>query len=173
MSLKRRNLSALVFLLHLITKVNLKLIEENRIKRCKICSGVHPQLLDGDDEEYMKRAIEEKSTAHGRRRDCDLYTNKRVKKKDFLSIASYHLYRKGKKLIKSATTVPNRGRPRNKSSQAAKAHLGKWLFCSKKPSKTEQVSDECTHHQYAQHIYERRRERRPCHFYGRQSLSSS
>ena len=81
-----------------------QLIEENRIKICKICSGA-PRLLDSDDEEYMKRAIKNKSTAHGRRHDCDLYTNKRVKKKDFLLIASYHLYRKGKKLIKSATTV--------------------------------------------------------------------
>ena len=127
-------------------KLATQLIEENRIKRRKICSGA-PRLLDSDDEEYIKRAIEDKSTAHGRRHDSVLYTNKRVKKKNFLSIANYHLYRKGKKLIKSATTVLNRGRPGNKSSRAAKAHLGKWLFCSKKPPKTEQVSNECTHHQ--------------------------
>lgn len=79
------------------------------------------------------QAIEDKGTAHGRRHDSVLYTNKHVKKKDFPSIATYHLYRKGKKLIKSGTTVLNTGRPRNKSSQAAKAHLGKWLFSSKKP----------------------------------------
>ncbi|CAH3184731.1 unnamed protein product [Porites lobata] len=127
-------------------KLATQLIEENRIKRRKICSGA-PRLLDSDDEEYIKRAIEDKSTAHGRRHDSVLYTNKRVKKKNFLSIANYHLYRKGKKLIKSATTVVNRGKPRNKSSRAAKAHLGKWLFCSKKPPKTEKVSNECTHHQ--------------------------
>ena len=127
-------------------KLATQLIEQNRIKRRKICSGA-PRLLDSDDEEYIKRAIEDKSTAHGRRHDSVLYTNKRVKKKNFLSIANYHLYRKGKKLIKSATTVVNRGKPRNKSSRAAKAHLGKWLFCSKKPPKTEQVSNECTHHQ--------------------------
>ena len=105
-------------------KLATQLIEENRIKRRKICSGA-PQMLDSDDKEYIKRAIEDKSTAHGRRHDSVLYTNKRVKKKDFLSIADYHLYRKGKKLIKSATTVLNRGRPRNKSSRAAKARLGK------------------------------------------------
>lgn len=127
-------------------KLATQLIEENRIKRRKTCSGA-PRLMDSDDEEYIKRAIEEKSTAHGRRHDAVLYTNKRVKKKDFLSIANYHLYRKGKKLIKRATTVLNRGRPRNKSSRAAKAHLGKWLFCSKKPPKTEHISNECTHHQ--------------------------
>ena len=118
-------------------KLATQLIEENRIKRRKVCSGA-PRLLDSDDEEYIKRAIEDKSTAHGRWHDSVLYTNKRVKKKDFLSIANYHLHRKGKKLIQSATTVLNRGRPRNKSSRAAKAHLGKWLFCSKKPPKTEQ-----------------------------------
>ena len=104
-------------------------------------------MLHSDDEEYIKRAIKDKSIAHGRRHDSVLYTNKRVKTKNFLSIANYHSYRKGKKLIKSATTVLNRGRPRNKSSRAAKAHLGKWLFCSKKPPKTEQVSNECTYRQ--------------------------
>lgn len=104
-------------------------------------------MLDSDDEQYSKSAVEDKSTAHGRWHDSVLYTNKRVRKKDFLLIASYHLYRKGKKLIKSATTVMNRGRPRDKSSLAAKAHLGKWLFSSKKPPKTEQLSNKCTHHQ--------------------------
>ena len=127
-------------------KLTTQLSEENRIKRRKIFSGA-PQLLDSDDKEYIKRAIDDKSTAHGRLHDSVLYTNKRVKKKDFLSIANCHLYRKGKKLIKSATTVLNRGRPRNKSSRSAKARLGKWLLCSKKSPKTEQVSNECTHHQ--------------------------
>ena len=87
------------------------------------------------------------STAHGRRPDVVMYTNHRVKKKDFLTIANYYLYKRGKKLIRSATTVLNRGRPRNISSKAAERHLGKGLFCAKKPPKTEQEDNECTHHQ--------------------------
>ena len=59
----------------------------------------------------------------------------------------YNLLRRGKKLIKSATTVLNQGRPKNVSSKAAKSHLGKWLFCAKKPPKTEYEANECTHHQ--------------------------
>lgn len=79
-------------------------------------------MLYSDDEEYIKRAIEDKSTADGTRHDSVLYINKRAKKKDFLSIANYHLYRKGKTLIKSSTTVLNRGRPRNKSSRSRRNH---------------------------------------------------
>ena len=76
-----------------------------------------------------------------------LYANHRVKKKDFLTIANYNLYKRGEKIIKSATTVLNRKCPRNKASRAAKAHIGKWLFCAKKPPKTEREANECTHHQ--------------------------
>lgn len=49
-----------------------------------------PSLLDSDDEEAIASAIEEKSTAHGRRHDMVPYTNHRVKKKDFLSLANYY-----------------------------------------------------------------------------------
>lgn len=62
-------------------------------------------------------------------------------------MANYNLYRRAKKLIKSATTVLNRARPKNINSRAAKAHCGKSLFCSKKPPKTESESVMATHHQ--------------------------
>ena len=122
------------------------LVEENRVKRRKTCSGA-PRALDSEDEEFIQKAIEDKSTAHGRRHDAVLYLNHRIKKKDFLSIANYNLFRRGKRLIKSATTVLNRGRPKNLSSRQAKLHLGKWLFCAKKPPKTEYEANECTNHQ--------------------------
>ena len=46
-------------------------------------------------------------------------------KNDFLTIVNYSLYKGGKKLIKSATTVLNSCRPRNKASRAAKHQTGK------------------------------------------------
>ncbi|CAB4020881.1 RNA-directed DNA polymerase from transposon X-element, partial [Paramuricea clavata] len=122
------------------------LIEKNRVKRRKASRGA-PRALDSEDEEFIQKAIEHKISPHGRRHDAVLYVNHRVKKKDFLSIANYNLFRRGKKLIKSATTVLNRGRPKKVSSRAAKLHIGKWLFCAKKPPKTEQEENECTHHQ--------------------------
>lgn len=78
-----------------------------------------------------------------------MYLNHRVKQRHFVSLVNYHLLQKGKKLIRSATTVYNRSRPKNIRSRAAKQHRGKWLFCSKKPPKTEDDSVETTHHQRA------------------------
>ena len=104
--------------------------------------------MDSDDEEFIARAIEDKSTAHGRRHDMVLYTGMhRVKKSDLLSLANYRRLQKGKQLIKSATTVYNRSRPCNKRSLQAKRHKGSGLFCFKKPPKTESVGTELTHHQ--------------------------
>lgn len=62
-------------------------------------------------------------------------------------LAYYSRLRQGKKLIKYATTVTNRGKPRNITSMAAKSH--KWLWCTKKPPKTEDHDTESTHHQRA------------------------
>ena len=87
------------------------LLEENRVKRRKISQGA-PKALETEDEEFIQKAIEDKSTTHGRRHDAVLYLNHRVKKKDFLPIANYRLFCRGKKLIKSATTVLNRGKPK-------------------------------------------------------------
>ena len=83
-----------------------------------------PQSLDTDHEEFIVRYIEETSSAHGRRHDTALYSNHKVKKQHFLSLANYmyNSYRKGKKLIKSATTVLNRGRPNNILVQGLRRH---------------------------------------------------
>ena len=40
-----------------------------------------PRALDNEDEELIQKAIEDKSTAHGRRHDAMLYVNHRVKKR--------------------------------------------------------------------------------------------
>ena len=124
------------------------LVHENRVKRCKLGDGAK-RSLDTEDEEFIARFIEETCTAHGRRHDTVLYSHRRVKKRHFLSLANYNLYRRGRKLIKSATTVLNRARPKNINSRAAKAHCGKSLFCSKKPPKTESESGIATDHQRA------------------------
>ena len=67
----------------------------------------------------------------------------------------FHLHRTlnllqgGEKLIKSAKTVTNREKFLNVRSVAAKAHRGKWLWCAKKPPKTETRDTQSTHHQRA------------------------
>ena len=88
-------------------------------------------LSHGDDEDFIAKAIEDKASYHGRRHDTVLYTSQRVKKKNLLTIANYRLAQRGKKLIRSATTVYNRARPRKKRSVQAKRHTGKGLFCWK------------------------------------------
>ena len=78
-----------------------------------------------------------------------MYTNRRVKSSNLLNIAKFKLLQKGKKLIKSATTAWNRSKPRNKRSHQAKKHIGKGLFCTKKPLKTQDIHNVNTHHQRA------------------------
>lgn len=48
-------------------------------------------------------------------------------------------------LIKSTTSIYNRAAPKNKRSRQAKNHLGKGLFCCKKPPKAESTSNLLTH----------------------------
>jgi len=122
------------------------LIESNRLKRRKLSSQGPKSRLDGDDEDFIAKATEDKASYHGRRHDTVLYTGRRVKKKNQLTIANYRLEQRGKKLIRSATTVYNRARPRNKRSLQAKRHTGKGLFCWKKPPKGEEKSNENTHY---------------------------
>ena len=106
-------------------------------------------MLDSDDETFVSKAIEEKATYHGRRHNPIMYTNKRVKVKDLDKITNHRLKQKGKKQIRSATTVWHRSAPRNKKSIQAKRHKFKGLFCTKKPPKTEDKDNENTHHQRA------------------------
>ena len=67
---------------------------------------------------------------HGRRHDMVLYYHKRVKRDDLLNIANYNLLERGKQMIKSATTVYNRGKPKRMRSLQANKHIGNLeLFC--------------------------------------------
>lgn len=122
------------------------LLEETRIKRRKLGQGAHGKV-DSDDEEFVVKCIEDKATSHGRRHDSVLYLNHRVKAKDFRGTVNYFRARLGKKLIRSNTTIYNRSRPKNSRSLQSKKHIAKGLFCAKKPPKTEDKSNLCTHHQ--------------------------
>ena len=122
------------------------MFEERRIKRRVITNQGRPTLLDSEDEEFVAKSNEDKATYHGRGHDLVMYTNRRVKKRDLLNIANYKLVCRNKEMIKSATTVYNRGKPRSKRSVQAKKHRGKGLFCTKKPPKAEDVDNENTHY---------------------------
>lgn len=65
------------------------LIESNRLKRRKLSSQGPKLRLDGDDEDFIAKAIEDKASYHGRRHDTVLYTSQRVKKKNLLTIANF------------------------------------------------------------------------------------
>ena len=125
-----------------------KIVKRYRVGMRKSSSG-RPKELDETDERFVLECIESKSTAHGRRHDAVMYTGKRVKKRDFLKIANFSRVRRGLKPIRSATTVYNRGRPRNKRSTQSKLHLGLALFCTKKPPKLQDKENVLTHYQRA------------------------
>ena len=110
-----------------------QLLESNCLKRTCGKNVGRPSMLDSDDETFDSKAIEEKATYHGQRHNPIMYTNKRVKVKDLVKIANHRLKQKGKKQIRSATTVWHRSAPRNKRSIQAKRHKFKGLFCTKKP----------------------------------------
>ncbi|XP_070539440.1 uncharacterized protein [Ptychodera flava] len=124
------------------------LLDENRVKKRKLGGGA-PRQVDTDEEEFLVKCIEEKTSAHGRRHDMVMYLNHRVKVSDFLSLTNYRRLKEGKRLIRSATTLYSRGRPKNIRSIAARRHIGRGLFCCKKPPKCEDSINECTHHQRA------------------------
>jgi hypothetical protein len=123
-----------------------KIVEENRTKHRKLGQRAS-RKVDSDDEEFIVKCIEDKATAHGRRHDSVLYLNHRMKTKDFRDTVNYHRTELGKKPIRSSTTIYNRSRPKNKRSLQSRRHIGKGLFCAKKPPKTEDKSNVCTHHQ--------------------------
>ena len=125
-----------------------KLVVEHRVGMRKASSG-RPQALDEEDEKFILECVEQKSTAHGRRHDAVMYTGRRVKKRDFKNLANYSRISRGLKPIKSATTVFNRARPRNRKSAQAKRHLGLGLFCTKKPPKLQENDNILTHYQRA------------------------
>ena len=59
-----------------------QLLESRKIKRRRPGGGA-PSLLDEEDEDFIVKAIESKSTCHGRRHETTLFTHHRVKKSLF------------------------------------------------------------------------------------------
>ena len=70
-----------------------------------------------------------------------MYTNHQVKSRDLLNITNFRLLQKGKKLIKSATTVYNRSKPKSSCSIQASHHIGKGLMCFKRPKAEDNEND--------------------------------
>ena len=76
------------------------LLDQSRIKRRKLGAG-RPTEMDGDEEEFLLKAIEEVATVHGRRHDTVMYLHHRVKAKDMLKIVNQRRVEKGKKTANS------------------------------------------------------------------------
>ena len=70
------------------------LLDQSRIKRRKLGAG-RPTEMDGDEEEFLLKAIEEMARAHGRRHDTVMYLHHRVKAKDMLKIVNQRRVEKG------------------------------------------------------------------------------
>ena len=130
----------------IIKRAQQQLINEERLGMRKLGGGRKEQI-DTEDENFLLHCIESKATAHGRRHDDVMYIGHRVKKKDLLRIVNHSLISRGKAPIKSATTVLNRARPKNKRSIQSSNHLGLGLFCCKKPPKSQSIENELTHYQ--------------------------
>ena len=80
----------------MVTRQAKQLFENDRAKKRKRSNQGRPVLIDSDDEDFISKAIEDKSCYHGRRSDLVLYTNKRVKKRDLKNIVNFHRKKKGK-----------------------------------------------------------------------------
>ena len=133
---------------HMIKRCKIKIENEERFGKRKLGSGRH-EKLDETDEKFILECIESKSTAHGRRHDQVMYCSRRVKKRDFFRLANYSLQKRGLSQIRSATTVCNTERPKNKNIRQAKNHIGLGLFCTKKPPKSGSLDNELTHYEKA------------------------
>lgn len=146
-TLERQTKQALKRFNQAVRRTARRLVPEQRLTRRSLGAG-RKRKLDSEDEEWLLKCIEDKATIHGRRHESVLYTHHRVKTRDLLNIANYRRYKQGKRLLRSVSSVATRAGPTNKRSQQAKRHIGKGLWCSKKPPKTEDHGNECTHHQW-------------------------
>ena len=79
-----------------------------------------------------------------------MYTDRRVKARSCFNIVNYNLEKRGKKPVKSYTTVYNRSRPKDTRSIQAKKHKGKGLFCFRKPPKAGDKNNGNTKYQRGQ-----------------------
>ncbi|XP_065130789.1 uncharacterized protein [Paramisgurnus dabryanus] len=123
-----------------------QIAEDERIKKRARGAG-HKTMMDEEDEKWLAKCIEDKTTVHGRRHESVLYTHHRVKSRDLLKLANYRRLRLGLPLIRAVSTVNSRARARRLKSLQSRRHKGLGLWCSKKPPKTEERDNECTHHQ--------------------------
>ena len=112
-----------------------KIFEETRVKKRAKTTQDNKTLIDSEDEEFIAKSIEDKAT-YGRRHGLVMYTNRRVKKRDLLNIANYRLASKNKKLIKSATTVYNRCKPKIIQISPSKETQRKRTVLHKKATKS-------------------------------------
>ena len=132
----------------MVKRTQSRLINESRLSKRKLGAGRNLSS-DEEDETFILRCIGNKTTAHGKRHDAVMYLHHRIKKADLLNLANFNRISRGLPTIKSSTTVYNRSRPKTILSRQAKSHLGKGLFCTKKPPKAETMQNELTHHQRA------------------------
>ena len=98
------------------------LVNQNRLKKRKLGAGP-PSLLSEEDGQFIAKAIESKSTAHERRQGATLYLHYRVKYEDLLSLANYFLAKRGKRLIRSVSTVYLRARPERLNTIEGRRHM--------------------------------------------------
>ena len=121
-----------------------KLVTSKRLKARRLGQG-RKRMVDEEGERYVAKCVEEKATAHGRRHTSVLYLNHRVKVRDMRKILNKHHAERGIPLIKSATTLYNRGKAKKKNSSQAKRHIGLGLWCCKKSPKTDGKDNILTH----------------------------
>ena len=62
------------------------IVRQRRLKKKRKIGCGGKILLDDEDERYITNCMEEKATYHGRGKDCVLYTNHHVEKRDLLCI---------------------------------------------------------------------------------------
>ena len=104
-----------------VRRIALSLVQCVRLKRRRAGAGAKRKMSE-EEEIFLSECIEERASIHGRRSEGVLFYGKRLKQKDLLSIVNYKRLKMGKDVLKSAKTVLNRGRPRNKRSLQAKCH---------------------------------------------------
>ena len=113
-------------------RIALSLIERCRLKKRNAGAGAKVKMGE-EEEQFLAECLEERASIHDRRSEGILFYGKQIKQKDLLSIVNYKRLKMGRSVLKSAITVVNRARPRNKRSIQAQHHIGKSLFCSRTP----------------------------------------
>ena len=121
-----------------------KLIVSKRLKARRLGQG-RKNMISEEAERYIAKCVEDKATAHGRRHTSVLYLNHRVKVRDMKKLLNKYHAERNLPLIKSATTLFNRGKAKCKRSVQAKKHIGLGLWCCKKAPKTDGKDNILTH----------------------------